>query len=255
MKISAYILANRSQEVPVPVPGEEITTGISWSLPNCTFHYKLRHMNAGNYQPIDRYTIGTKSAYFTRGNWYENAGWLPCTYFADGVGCDLYIDSQYQTSDRIYYADIQNLTGSVTVSGMAAGKYVVVLDHYIGGQRHFAEYDPYNYEFTPTDERASKIIRSDTNGVTYGQIIGVEKYEPSQGVDVGAGWVIHYEQRSSITVEEGETSKTISFGGDGFAQSALCATHHTGDMGFGAAIFYSARYGIRTRLYKDGGRG
>jgi hypothetical protein len=256
MHINSFIMSDKAQEVPIPVPGEEITTGISWSMSNITFHYRLRHIDAGTYQMLDRYTIGTKSAYPTANTWYENTGWLPVNLIADGNGCDLYIDSQYQRSDRIGYADIQNIVGSVTVSvsGLQAGKYVVVLDHYIGGRSQLTEVDPYDYALEETDLRASKIIRPDTNGITYGQIIGVEKYNPEAGYDAGDGWVVHYEQRSSITVEEGDTSKTISFGGDGFAQSALCATHHynQSDNMLTGGLFYQARYGVRTRLYTEG---
>lgn len=245
MKINAYIMANRTQEVPIPVPGEEITTGISWSMSNTTFHYKLRHMNGGTYQPLNEYTIATSTAYATANTWYENTGWLPVNFIADGNGCDLYAENSHAFCE----ADIQNIEGYVVLSGLSAGKYVVVLDHYIGG-RSKLPYDDW-YTFGMTDFHNEKTIRQDTNGIVYGELIGVELYDPDAGYDTGKGWVVHIKQMCNIEIAEGETSKTISYGGTAFAQSLFASSHHTALYGFGA--FYAARFGLRTRVYTDGG--
>jgi hypothetical protein len=200
-------------------------------------------MNAGTYQPLDEWTEGDSTAYSSKVDWYDDPGWLPVTFIADGNGCDLYADGRKAFCE----ADIQNVIGSVTIAGLAPGKYVVQLDHYAGARGQMNE--TYDFSMILHNE---KTISSGANGVVYGELGNIERYDPEQGYDAGVGLVIHYTQLCNITIEEGETSKTIIFGDDVFSQHALADTHHIG-TGFGA--FYMARYGVRARVYTDGGRG
>lgn len=245
MKINAYIMANKSQEVPIPIPGEEVTENISWSYTAPTISFTMRNQNRGNYQPDGTYTNGSNAGGYQYTE-YGEEGHVPGKV---GWHKDLYIDSGYTTSD----VRLNNATGSVTVSGLTAGKYVVVIDHWIGCRVYWrTETPPYNLGYWNT--QAEKTIKQGTHGVVYGEIVGIERYQGGNYA-IGALGGIHIRQKCNITVEEDETSKTITYGDDSFSLQALAGFHHYGtdldDILVGS--FYSAAYAINPRLYTDGG--
>lgn len=252
MKISAYIMANKSQEAPIPTPGEEITEGISWSYTTPAIYYTARNQNSSNFQPVGTYTVGSNTGggyqYIERGD----EGNVPCKV---GWHKDLYADYVPGESYRYISSDvcITNVTGSVTVSGLTAGKYVVVIDHWVGC-RSWSMFQEPDYHLGYYNKQAEKTIRQSANGIVYGEIVGIERY-PGGGYEIGTLGGIHVRQKCNITIEEGETSKTITYGDSSFSLQALAGLHHYGTRNQDTvlSVFYSSALAINPRVYTDGG--
>lgn len=253
MNIKVRALTNKIRSIPIPVPGEEITTGISWSYVTPAIYYTARNQYSNNFQPSGTYTVSANTGggyqYTERGD----EGNVPCKV---GWHKDLYADYVPQQTYRYISSDVRltNAKGSVTVTGLTAGKYVIVIDHWMGCRSwgYFSDETRYHLDYSNT--QATKTIKQGEHGIVYGELIGIEKYRGGS-YEIGVMGGIHLRQSCNITVEEGETSKTITYGDDSFSFSALAGLHHYGirnqDMVLGS--FYSCAYAINPRLYTDGG--
>ena len=69
MKLSAYIMANRSQAVKVPEPGEEVTSGFSWTYSNPIISYMANDVDSGYYNPTGDWKTGTAQSNTQRTGW------------------------------------------------------------------------------------------------------------------------------------------------------------------------------------------
>lgn len=253
MKISAYILANRAQEVPVPVPGEEVTTGISWSYTNPIIHYSLKDMNRGDYSEPGTWTDGTAQSRTQYQDWKNIEGAVPsdvgwhqdyyCGTAPEGYG--------YGSKELV----VSNFTGNIMLnfSGLNPGKYVAVFDHWLGCREshRFPSEDPTRYLMDYSAFQSSQSIAMGANGIVYGEIKGIEEYFSTKAYALGALGGIHFEQRCEFTIGEGDTSKTFAYGDDSFSMIRLAGFHHrdTDRYGVLAASFYSGTSAIRSRLY------
>lgn len=264
MKINAHILANRAQEVPIPIPGTEITTGLTKSMGNLTISYEVSYMNNYNYQPMPDVprtiaTIVRSSPSYV--HYYDRTGIegnpLP-------VDFERHWDGNFEQRPSPasgYECYLKNFSGSVTFGGLSAGKYVAVIEHYYG-TRSASDWSgtppkPSSYcdvigALTP------KIIKGTEDGVCYGETTGAEEtYRCDVGYSLGNGRVVKFVQKQSFIVAEGETGKTITFGGDNFSLSQFCTLlsgnqFDTGQKN-GIGSFFSGTAAWRTRVYTDGG--
>lgn len=262
MQIKAHILANRAQEVPIPIPGTEITTGLTKSMGNVSVHFVENYCNSGNFQPMPSVeptdkTINVATPSYV--HYYDRTGItgnpLPVDFETHWDGwCDT------RPSPAMgYECFIQNVSGRIVFGGLTPGKYVAVIEHYYGdrGTGYWSSTPPkpssfcqVNGIFTP------KYVRGTTDGVCYGETTGAsEEYRCDIGYALGNGRVVKFIQKQSFVVGENETGKTITFGGDNFSLSQFCTLvgadlSSEGDVRpFGA--FFSGTVAWRTRVYTE----
>lgn len=211
MKINGFLLADKSQSAPIPIPGEEVTTGISWSIGNVKTYYRMDD-NRGS---ID---TGSPTYGYSNVDWYsrEDQGYLPLR----SVWEHDFHASETHTS---CYWWLIGCEGSITlnIQNLTAGKYVIVVDYYIGTR------DIYCYDDNPQRPRAitdiqnpkaTKTVKQGANGVVYGEINpSMVIFDTNAGYAIGEGRVFKITQKCSIEVEEGDTSKIITYGDSSFS--------------------------------------
>ena len=127
MKLSAYIMANRSQAIKVPEPGEEVTSGFSWSYSNPVISYMMQNVDRGTGEAVGTWTEGTSQSNIQGQNWKDIEGAVPSDV---GWHQDLYADHPPGSSGRYTSRDVRmtNITGSImlNINNLPAGKYVSV---------------------------------------------------------------------------------------------------------------------------------
>lgn len=248
-------LTNKIRSIPIPVPGEEITTGITWTYTAPAIYYTARNQYSNNYQPSGTYTVSANTGGGYQYNEHGDEGNVPCKV---GWHKDLYADRVPDQSYRYISSDVRltDAKGSVTLSfsGLPNGKYVVVIDHWMGCRSWMNIEDETLYHLEYSYKQATKTVKQGIHGIVYGELIGIEKYRGgSYGIGTMGG--IHVRQSCNITINEGETSKLITYGDDSFSIQALAGLHHYGTHNYDIVLssFYSCAYGINPRLYTDGG--
>ena len=257
MKLSAYIMANRSQGVEVPEPGEEVTGGFSWSYSNPVVAYTMQNVDPGYGTIVGTWTTDTSQSNTQYQNWKNIEGAVPSDV---GWHQDLYADKMEGSSARYTSRDVEitNVTGSITlnISNLPVGKYVAIFDHWCGGRvnMYFPSVYPDKYIIDETAVQATQSIAMGTNGLVYGKIRGVDEYNPTNtSYDLGCLAGLHLEQRCEFTVSEGDTTKTFTYGNSTFGLASLCANRHRGISKWDLIVssFYSATTAIRARLYTE----
>lgn len=257
MNVSAYILANKSQEVPIPEPGEEVTSGFSWSYSNPVVTYTLQNTDPGTAEIVGTWTEGTSQSNTQYQNWKNIEGAVPSDI---GWHQDLYADHPPGSQGRYTSRNVQilNVAGSITlnISNLPAGKYVAVFDHWCGSHlsMYFPSQDPTRYMIDETAIQGMQSITQGTNGIVYGVVRGIEEYlAPNTSYSLGVLGGLHLEQRCGFTITEGDTTKTFAYGDDTFGMLSLCANRHRGLNKWDLIVsaFYSATTAIRARLYKE----
>lgn len=220
MKINAHILANRTQEVPIPVPVEPVEATITL---NGSFRYdyhmrKYENTDRGVTYPdyeadITTWRSGSVQRDTNSGEYWRTQGYdtIPCnvggnsngtwaTFYAEGEG---FWNGRHDVYD---YMNYYGPTGSFTVSGLQAGKYVFQLIHWFGYQSDSEK------RVVRVDGSKGRIVKSGTHGVIEGIVYPeVVTYTGGQG-DLAKGKVIKAVIRYAFTVSEGETTKTFEFG-------------------------------------------
>lgn len=255
MQIEAYVMANRTQEIPVPVPGEEITTGITWTYTTPAIYYTIRNQSPYNYQPVGTYTVSVNSYDSYSYNETEPPmveGCVPCK---KGWHKNFYADYAPGESYRYTSSDIRitEIKGSVTANGLTPGRYVIVIDYWVGS-RSVGDFQEPDYKLDYSGYQSHMTVKQGTHGIVSGEIIGLEKWTGTRGYGIGTLGGIHVRQKCNVTVAEGETSKVITYGDNSFSLSALAGLHNFGveysDIVVGS--FYSAAAGINPKIYTDG---
>lgn len=261
MYINSFIMSNRAQEVPIPIPGEEVTTGISWEygLPTLygmiengawiyTRGYIIDHLS----YPIVTSSGAAGSITF---DGYTHEGWIPTNRDWE---TGLYADEGWGVYVR---SIIQNVKGTVTLNftGLPAGKYVAVFEHFYGARdvSRWATTPPIDHNtITAENIRKTKTVGMSTHGIVYGEYNGDYVFDQStQGYSIGNGRMSKFTQRIAFTIAEGETSKVFKYGEDGFALSDFCEVverffNPDGEPESGSR-YNIKKTGIRTRLYKE----
>ena len=259
MKLNAFIIANKSQAVEVPEPGEEVTSGFSWTYSNPVVAYTLQNADPGSYNPVGSWTTGTSQSNTQYQNWKNiedavpsDVGWHQDLY------ADIIPDNPYQRRYTSTHVDITNVTGSITlnISNLPVGKYVAIFDHWCGcrSSQYFPSLYPDKYLIDETALHASQSIAMGTNGLVYGAIRGIEEYNPTNtSYDLGRLAGLHLEQRCEFVVAEGDTTKTFTYGDSTFSMTSLCANRHRGISKWDLIVsnYYSATTAIRARLYTE----
>ncbi len=251
MKINAYILANKAQEVPIPIPGTEVTSGFSWSYSNPIIYFTCNDVNSYNYEPIGTWTTGTSQSWSQYTNWKNDPNAVP----AD-VGWHEDLWHSGNVTNEMHFT---NITGSITlnISNLPAGKYVAIFDHWFGSRTsyEFPVVSNGKYMMDEIAVQGTWSIKNGANGIVYGKVIGIEEYISNIGYSLGTLGGLHFEQRCEFTIEQGDTTKTFTYGDSTFGIPTLCGLRHKGaikqksDILSGA--FYSATTAIRAKLYTE----
>lgn len=261
MKINAYIMANRTQEVPIPIPGEEVTENISWEYGLPTLYGMIENgswqQGRGYFTDHISYPVVTSSGYpgSITNDGYENEGWIPTNRDWE---TGLYADEGWGIYVR---SIIQNVKGTVTLNftGLPAGKYVAVFEHFYGSRdvSRWSTTPPVDSNLVAAENiQKTKTIGMSTHGIVYGEYNGDYVFDQStQGYSIGNGRMCKFTQRIAFTIAEGETSKVFKYGEDGFALSDFCevverffSSDGTPSVG---GRYNTKKTGIRTRLYKE----
>lgn len=255
MKINGFLLADKSQNVPIPIPGEEVTTG--WTLDlsqRPTAHYSVcegyyewgYHTDHWNY-----YDVSANSSIHDNGYEYESEGWLPSNR-------DWEIDVRAEQGWDVYDQwQINNVTGNVKISGLQAGKYVIVLEHYLGrrgAQSKWSGTDVVSNPIGAENIRATKIIRQGTYGVVYGELNEDYNYtHPNASYSVGCGSGTKFTQKCAVTVSDPSEVITITYGDDSFRFSDLCdvvgRNRNSSGNPSGESYILTTKVSIRVRVY------
>lgn len=230
MKISAYILANRAQEVPVPVPGEVVEATIE---PVGTVNFAYYCYNSQI--PGEAFFTTTRTPGMqgdtSSGEYYLSQGYdcPPCNCGNNGSSGEvsLYHQDDALWNGRHYIATEDHLFttgGSFKLTfgnQMAPGNYVFEIIHYIGTDAVGV--------WTGTDIPMSRVIvvgnkgtviKAGTHGVVEGTVYPEEivyqgaKVNPYQA-PYYRGRVISVRMRYAFTVSEGDTEKVFTWGDNG----------------------------------------
>ena len=220
MKINGYILANRTQEVTIPTPGEEVEATIT---PNGSIRYdfymfKNENVDRGTVYPAGGADLSASRTWQRYGDQQSGEYWskqgedcVPCNVSGNG-GNDYTTfspSSEVLWNGRHYvydYMDYYTPNGSIIVSGLQPGKYVFELTHWIG-------YDDKTSETSVVrvDGNQSRIIKVGTHGVIEGAVFPDATLYTGYN-DSYKGYVVKARLRYAFTVSEGDLSKTFEFG-------------------------------------------
>ena len=211
MNISAYIMANRSQEVPIPTPGEEVEATITGGI----LYYPYHQTNKG-YEGAT--TDNTYSLHLDEVTRTKSETEIPANFAPNGNDfCSL-----YPASGAGAVADCWGLPtrGSFTLSignTLPVGKYVFEVVHYMGNPNiSYWSGTSVPSGGTEWDNIVSqKIIRSGTHGVIYAEINPeMQTYtgENSSSLYPFIGRVMETTVRYAFEVRAGDTTKTFAWG-------------------------------------------
>lgn len=264
MKINGFLLANRSQNAPIPIPGEEVTTGLTKSMGNLTISYEISYMNRGNYQPMPDVPRTVATIVRSSPNYVHYYDMTGITGNPLPVDFQRHWDGNYEQRPSPatgYECYLKNFSGSITFGGLQPGKYVAVIEHYYGTRLcwYYTSDPPVRaYYCEVFGALNTKTVHQTEDGVCYGETTGVtEDYNCDIGYSLGNGTVVKFIQKQSFIVPEGETGKTITFGGDNFSMSQFCTLLSGGQFvsgqKSGIGSFFSGTAAWRTRVYTDGG--
>ena len=237
----------------VPEPGEEVTSGFSWSYSNPIISYMANDVDRGYYTPTGGWKTGTAQSNTQRTGWKNIEGAVPADV---GWHIDYYFTNGYMSND----VRVTNMVGSITlnISNLPAGKYVAIFDHWFGSREttYFPVYSEGKYAMSDIAIQGLQSIKMGTNGLVYGAVRGTEEYlAPGSSYAMGVLGGLHLEQRCEFTVADGDTTKTFTYGDDTFGIPTLCGLRHNGavmskyDCFLGS--FYGGSLAIRARLYKE----
>lgn len=252
MNIStSFLFTNQLKRVPVPTPGEEVTSGFTWTYSNPVIHYKCNDVDRGYYNPTGSWTTSTSQSNTQYTNWKQYSDAVPADV---GWHQDLYYRSGYMSNN----VQMKNVTGSIVlnISTLPIGKYVAVFNHWYGSRysAYFPTVSNGKYDMDEFDIISLQTITMGANGIVYGAVQGIEEYICSElGYALGTLGGIHIEQRCEFVVSSGDTTKTFTYGDSTFGLSTLCTFRHRGAMQSKYDCFlgsyYNATTGISSNLY------
>lgn len=225
MKINGFIMADKSQEVPIPIPVDPVETTIE-KVGNIRYDFlmrKFRNEDRGVVYPDasvnGSYEIGTwgkqwdnNSGEYWRAQGYDT---IPCNVggstnlgvlltFNPEFSQDLWNGRHFILNYMEYYTP----TGALQVTignNMPVGKYVFELTHWIG----FSDKNANNSRIR-IDGNRKRIVKQGTHGAIEGVVLDNEYY--SGGGQTYRGYVARARIRYAFEVAQGDTTKIFEFG-------------------------------------------
>ena len=225
MNVSAYILANKSQEVPVPIPVDPVEATITASA-NIGFAYNATHYSE---EPIASVDFSASNTFSMEDDSISGETGVeqgfdcpPCNASHSDGWVSLYIYDEALFNGRHYVADdfrLYTTSGSFTidVSGLDAGKYVFEVTHWIGAHDN----SKWNANVYTKDVQIvgnkGRVIKSGTHGaiegIAYPEVVTYAGWNWSEYQSPRyMGRVIKVVIRYAFTVQAGATTKTFAWG-------------------------------------------
>ena len=255
MNINAYILANRTQEVPVPVPGEPVNCTITPPNP-----LVLPYRASNTALHADKDFTNTYAIYALSGYEYARQGYdcIPCNFGRDNI--TLKVESEEFWNGRHFiYTDmfLTTTTGSFTVdvSGLAQGQYVFEVDHWFG---YNSFYTNVTYPDSVVQIVGSKgrVVKSGTHGIIEGYVESTSSTD-YYGYDSSyKGRVVKARLRYAFDVASGDTTKTFAWGNNADISLGDLWTHihiYPQDFSTGAhsdGVWANVLYDFFAKVYK-----
>ena len=227
MDIDAYLLANHTKEVPVPVPVDPVSAPITLSQTVRYDHYMYKPENEdrGVVYPAYGANLSETRSWgmlnpTSSGEYYAEQGedCVPCN--CGGGGNASSIATFHPNGDGFwngrhhvyYYMNYFTPNGSITidVSSLPTGKYVLEVLHWFG-------YDDKTSEssLVRVDGNKGRVIKGGTHGVIEGIVFPEPVHytgESESGWHNYRGYVVKARLRYAFTVNTGDTTKTFEFG-------------------------------------------
>lgn len=205
MNISAYIMANRSQEVPIPTPGEEVQATITAG----TYYVPYREVDQSS-PVVETNKTNTYSPYKLS----SSPNGVPVNFTAWGDFVTLYPDS---SSAGVADCWIKPTKGSftLTVGNLVPGNYVFEVVHFIG-------YNAYYWSGTPrkpsskveVNYNKTRVVKGGTHGAIDAELNPVQQeyQEVNPITNDYSTRTIETRVRYAFTIAQGDTTKTFSWG-------------------------------------------
>ena len=222
MKINGYILANRTQEVPIPIPIEPVEA--TFTASNIVYPYMM--FNARTQKSADLTTTRTpqKQIDNSSGEYYKGQGYdcMPCNWGGSNSGG---VATLRPTSDMgSYFTDLEIYSpkGDITLNignTLTPGKYVFQMLFWLGFDDALGETSGTAYKgHVAIDGSNDQIIKKGTNGIIHAKVIDADgviyqgaKINPYQD-PYYRGNCVCVQVRYAFEIAEGDTTKTFSFG-------------------------------------------
>ena len=256
MKLSAYITANRSQGVAVPVPGAPVECTITPPNPRVL---PYRASNTALHADKDFQ------------NSYSNIGALyGAEYAGQGYDCipsnfgnenmTFYVNDEAFWNGRHYIYTDMYLTSSngsftVDVSGLAPGQYVFEVDHWFGYNSFYTNvtYPDSVVQIVGGKER---VIKSGTHGIIEGYVESTSSTDYDGYDSRYKGRVVKARIRYAFDVASGDTTKTFAWGNNADISLGDLWTHihiYPQDFSTGAhsdGVWANVLYDFFAKVYK-----
>lgn len=250
MKINAYILANRSQEVQPPVPVDPVEATISAG----TFYIPYRETKYS-----DPSTITEKTNTYTPSKIGRTIEGVPINWT---IGTDFVSLKPDWTSGGVADCWLYPTKGSFTLNignTLSPGKYVFEVVHFVGYSKDYYNADPTKpasrVEVNPVKTRIIK-------GGTYGAIEAVLNTTQQEYTDENPGAAnystrtIETRVRYGFTIADGDTEKTFAWGNgtdidlaDLWQSVQLFSLNSSGEPSHNMGSWVNARLYFRVTVY------
>ena len=222
MKINGYILANRTQEVPIPIPIEPVEAAFTAS--NIVYPYMM--LNARTQKSADLTNTRTpqKQLDDSSGEYYKEQGYdaVPCNWGGSSSGG---IATLYPSSDMgNSYTDLEIYSpkGDITLTignTLTPGKYCFQMLFWLGFEDALGDTSGTAFKgHVAIDSVKDQIVKQGTNGIIHAKVIDADGviYEGAQ-ISIYQdpkyrGNCVCVQVRYVFEIAEGDTTKTFSFG-------------------------------------------
>lgn len=258
MKLSAFIMADKSQSVEIPVPGEPVECTISIS--SISLFYHMINGSTGEEEDGSTSRIGGTSNLLESRELY-GYDYVPVN-FGGGNGGNIDVTIYPSANISRYYTDmiIRYVNGSfsVNVSGLSEGNYIFESVLYLG----LHEVYWYSGGSIIADSSGAEVINSKNRvikGGSNGVIDILISETPEEYIgrnSVGCGRVISTRIRYAFTVVSGDTTKTFTFGSNAdMSLSDICSGIKVYNLATDGvtkgSVFANTVIGWRSKVYKS----
>lgn len=259
MKLSTYILANRSQSVELPVPVDPVEASVVGNAYTITYHMTNEAIPAQKTYTTNRNTTMQSST--TAGEYLATQGYdcYPCNFGGNNSGTDVTLRPDTDLSSRYSECSVLDTKGAytLTVGSLPAGNYVFEITQWIGADNNGWAGDVPDSVVQVINPK-SAVIKAGEYGAIEGRMYSdVIRYA---GANISQyqspyykGRVIKIRYRYAFTIESGDTTKVFKFGnGEAIKLSDLCTSIKMYDQDSSyrkGGVWLNAQFGFNIKIY------